>query len=454
MKKNCLINKKNKMGPTKMIVLSFVYVILAGTILLMMPFSSKNGMSVGFVDALFTATSATCVTGLAVFDTFTQWTFLGQVIILALIQVGGLGLVTLTTFFTIAVGKKLGFKSVHLAQESISFNNIVDISGTIKKVIFFSITVEAIGAVLLSTVFIPKQGFDGVFTSIFLSISAFCNAGFDILGSETPFASLTNYYDNPMVLGTIAALIITGGLGFLVWTDLGNFKKNKKLMLHTKMVLIVTGILLVGGTILIAILEWDNTLKDFTITQKIGNSFFQSVSTRTAGFNTIDIEAMNSMTKLLFIFLMFIGASPGSTGGGIKVTTVGVAIMTVISVVRGFPETIIMKRKVSKKVVYKAFSIIIIGVSFVFVTFFAMHYGENVSPIEPINALFEATSAFATVGLSAGVTTELNNFSLIVTVITMFVGRVGTLAIFIAMCESKKNAIQENKINPEGVVIV
>lgn len=443
-------------NPTRVIVTSFLLIILGGTFLLMMPFSSNSGEITKFSDALFTATSATCVTGLIVVDTALHFSLIGQIIILGLIQIGGLGLVTFATFFNIAVRKKMGLKSLHLAQESVNSESMYNIAKLIKMIIILTFTIELLGALVLCTVFVPQYGADGIFMSIFLAVSAFCNAGFDILGRQGAFSSLVNYSDNPVVLITIASLVIIGGLGFIVWHDLYCYKKTKKLMLHTKIVLLVSCLLIVCGTVLFLIGEWNNpaTLKGMSSGDKILNSFFQSVSCRTAGFNTISIENMSGISKMFAIFLMFIGAAPGSTGGGVKVSTFTVLVMTVISIARGRDETIILGRRVDKFVVYKAMAVVSLAMGVVVAATFCIalttHRGGAV--VTDVNALMEATSAFGTVGLSAGVTSIANLASRMILILTMFIGRVGpvSLALSLTIRANKR----KNQVMPEGKVIV
>lgn len=443
--------------PIKLIVLSFIFVILVGTFLLMLPIASKSGHYTSFIDALFTSTSATCVTGLVVFDTYNYWSNFGQFIILLLIQIGGLGLLTLTTFFTSFFSKKLGFKTLQLAQESINLNSIGDISNVIKKVVVFSISFELIGAILLSFVFIPEYGIKGIYISIFLAISSFCNAGFDILGFKGQFSSLSSYYDNPIVIFTISILIIIGGVGFIVWNDIYNYKKNKKLLLHTKVVFISTVSLIFLGTIIFYTTEFNNnkTIGDFNIFDKFMNSFFHSVSTRTAGFNTINMNDLTSISKLFSIIFMFIGAAPGSTGGGIKVTTFYVLFMTVVSVIKADNQTVVLGRRVNKHTVYRAISTFSTALVIISIVFFILYYTNAYSiTITPINYLFETVSAFATVGLSSGITTFLENHNKLLLVVTMFIGRVGCLSIFIAIFKKSNYNKNVRKINPEGIIIV
>lgn len=446
-----------KLSPIKVIVLSFLMIIIVGTILLTLPISSKTGMPTSLIDALFTATSATCVTGLVVVDTFNHWSYFGQIVILGLIQVGGLGLVTFTTFFIHAMGKRMGFKTMQLAQESISFSGMSNIGDVVKKVVLWALIFELIGAILLSTVFVPKYGANGVFISVFLAISAFCNAGFDILGFETPYASLINYSDNIIVVGTISLLIVIGGLGFLVWHDIYMFKKNKRLLLHTKIVLFTTLILIVVGGLLVTFEEWNNqdTIAHMPVWQKFLNGFFHSVSTRTAGFNTVDMNSLETSTKALSICLMFIGASPGSTGGGIKTTTIGVIIMTVVCVIMDKKDTIILKRKVSSVTVYKAISVFCVSVFIVMSLFVILVEFNPVTGVTSyVNYMFESVSAISTVGLSVGVTGTMNTLTKFFTLVTMFIGRVGVLSLFIAIFNNNSNGNKSIKVNPEGIVVV
>lgn len=452
--------KSNKFinNPARVITIGFAITIIIGSILLSLPFCSKNNTYTNFSDSLFIATSATCVTGLSIFDTFSQWSYIGQSAILFLIQIGGLGIVTLTTFFNIAIGKKLGLKSMQLAKESISSDNTFDSSNLVKMVIFLSLIFEIIGAIILSFAFVPKFGRHGFFLSIFTSISAYCNAGFDIFGFLSPYSSLTFFYDNPLVLYTIMALIICGGLGFLVWYDLYNYKKTKKLLLHTKIVIVVTISLILIGTISFLILEWNNTdtIGNMTFEQKINNSLFHSVTTRTAGFNSIDISNLTDMSKILSIILMFIGAAPGSTGGGIKTTTIAVLFMTVISLIKGKEDTIILGRKVTKNTVYKALSVAFIGFVSIFLTTIMLYFTAPIANnnMSGIDALFESVSAFATVGLSTGITSIANVSSKIVIILVMFLGRVGPVSFALSL--SVKNNVKKDKhrIIPEGKVIV
>lgn len=439
-------------NPARVIAGSFVGVIAIGTLLLMLPLSSKARMCTNFFDALFTATSATCVTGLVVVDTYAHWSFFGQGVILALIQIGGLGLVTLTLFFNLLIRRKLGLRTLQLAQESTSANNFEDAPHLLKGIVGISLAVEAAGALLLMPAFVPRYGPEGIFISVFTSVSAFCNAGFDLLGREGLYSSLT-HYNGSYVLLVISVLIIIGGLGFMVLFDLLHYRKAKKLLLHSRVVLFSTAILLFVGALGFALLEWNNpsTMGNLPVWQKINAAFFQSVTTRTAGFNSINIASMLEGSKILSIGLMFIGAAPGSTGGGIKVTTIVVLIMTAVSVARGYDDTVIMKHRIKRQVVNKSLTIVLIGFLAVLtacgVIVYTTHDGGATA--STIDALFESTSAFATVGLSVGITAFANLPSKLLLIATMFLGRIGPISILLSLAAGS-GKVNKKQILPEG----
>ena len=449
-------DKKAAMSPTQLIVISFALVILTGTLLLSLPTPSRDGSFTPLLDSMFTATSATCVTGLIVFDTYLHFSLFGQLVILTLIQIGGLGLITLVTFFTVAMGRKLGFKSMSLAQESINAQSMVNLSQLLRMVVVVSLCIEGIGAIIMCFSFVPRFGLaQGIYTSIFLAVSAFCNAGFDILGHEGAYSSLIHYTDDPIVIGTISLLIIIGGLGFVVWRDLWDWRKTKKLQLHTKIVLMLTGGLIVGGTIFFCAFEWNNpqTMGGLSTLEKLGAGYFQSVSTRTAGFNSINLADMSGFTKLFASIWQFIGAAPGSTGGGIKVTTFAVLVMTVVSMSRGRGETVMLRHRIDPKTVYKAISITCMAIMIVLGVSIVMYLSMRPGPAKtPINAIFEACSAFGTVGLSVGVTEQGTALTHIVTSLTMFIGRVGPASLAISLAMPKKQA--KNRVMPEGKLLV
>lgn len=445
--------KKNKklvnLSPTRIIVFSFAVIIFVGAFLLNLPIASNNGVSVGFINALFTATSATCVTGLVIADTMTQWTLLGQLVILLLIQVGGLGIVTLATFFSVLLGRKVSLKGKIIAQESISDYNFKDVLLMIKKIVLITAIIEFIGAALLSTSFIPRFGLRGVYISIFHSVSAFCNAGFDLIGD---YRSLTQFNGDPVIIYTTALLIIIGGLGFIVWKDLYDYKNQHRLYLHTKIVLVLSSFLILFGAIFFFSLEYSNpdTMGNLTLFEKINAAVFHSVTCRTAGYNSLSLNEMSEVSKMVTILLMFIGAAPGSTGGGIKVTTLGILIMAIASNIKGDSETIVLRRRVSQEVVNKALTIASLSLVLIF---FMTVIIIGVEKLNFISVLYEVTSAFGTVGLSTGITPSLQGISKILLIFTMFLGRVGpfTFAIAIAMRANKK---QQNVVYPEGKIMV
>ena len=435
--------RRKNTNPTRLIVGSFLAVILCGTLLLMLPVSNRDGQMLDMLDAMFTATSATCVTGLVVFDTYTQFSTFGQVVILLLIQVGGLGLVTLTTFFNIAVGRRLGFKSLRLASESINLSDASQARALLQFVMKVAFVFEAIGAA------------DGIFISVFISISSFCNAGFDILGRVMPGGSVIPYQSNPYVLAVISLLIISGGLGFLVWQDLSAYHRTHHLRTHTKLVLWITGWLLLLGTAGILFMEYNNplTLGPMNLFDKITNAAFQSVSARTAGYNSIPLGDMTNFTKIFMSLLMFIGAAPGGTGGGIKVTTLSVVLLAVASVVRGRDEAMIFGRRIDHKTVYKSLTILMLSLFAVIAASMTLFY--NTGPeLNEVNSVFEAVSAFGTVGLSVGVTPLMNPFARVVTMLTMFIGRVGPVSLAISLSARKDSAAARRAVQPQAHINV
>lgn len=441
-------------NPPRIIVISFALLILAGTFLLMLPVSSKSGTVTSFADALFTATSATCVTGLVVRDTATYFSGFGQGVILALIQFGGLGLVSFAAFFNIAIRKKTGLKGLQVARESVNSTDAGSDLGRLLTMLFLvTLSFELAGAVILSFVLIPQFGAYGIFQSLFMSVSAYCNAGFDLFGILGPYSSMTAFYANPLVLITVSVLIISGGLGLVVWEDLYHLRKRRKLLLHTRIVLIATAVLLVGGTVLIAALEWNNpaTIGGMHAGEKVLNSFFASVSARTAGFNSFSAADMTGLTKLLTIVLMFIGAAPGSTGGGVKVTTVYVLFATVGSALTGKTDTVIRRRRVDKSVVYKSFAIVTVAIAAVVVCTATIVFTSDMTGLSEIDAMFESVSAFATVGVSVGVTESASVLSRFALILAMFLGRVGPMSLALSMT---MRPLQKSTVMPEAKIMV
>lgn len=450
------VKRRTSINPARIISASFAAVIAIGALLLWLPISSKARVFTPPLDCLFTAASATCVTGLVLYDTYTHWSAFGQGVLLMLIQIGGLGLVTFTSFFNLVVGKKLGLRGMRLASESINSTSFGDVPYLLRMIITFTLTVEAVGALLLGLYFVPRFGLQGVAISVFLAVSAFCNAGFDILGFLGEYTSLTTLNDSYLVLFTIMALIIIGGLGFIVWNDLLAWRKTHTLLLHTKVVLLVTAFLILFGAACFLLFEWDNpaTLQPLGLKEKIGAGFLQSVTMRTAGFNSIDLCSMRDATKVFSIVLMFIGAAPGSTGGGIKVTTIAVIIMTAVSISRGKEEPYLMGRRLSANVVYRSLAILFLGivVSGVVSIVLIMSCPLHQNGMTGIDAVFEAVSAFATVGVSGGVTAVTNWIGKIVLTLTMFIGRVGPVSFGLTLAAQQK--VNRKLIVPEGRIIV
>ncbi|MCG8500281.1 MAG: TrkH family potassium uptake protein [Firmicutes bacterium] len=440
------------MSPTQFIVLGYVLVILIGSILLNLPMASKDGNSVGYVNALFTATSATCVTGLVVVDTYTHWTTFGQLTILFLLQIGGLGFMTMATLFSLMLGRKISFKERLLMAESLNHYSLEGIVRLTKQILLGTLMFEGAGALILSIRFANEYGVaKGIYKGIFHAVSAFCNAGFDLMGESEKFTSLTAYVDDPIVNLTIMALVIIGGLGFYVWNNIYKAKNVNDLKLHTKLVLLISAVLLAGGFIFFFLLEFNNpdTLKPLSLGDKVLAAMFQSVTTRTAGFNTLPLSDLTNASKFMTIVLMFIGGSPGSTAGGIKTVTAGVLLFAVISVIRRSDDTELFRRRLHYSVVLRALSVVVISIGIVLGTTVILSIFESASFIE---IFFEAVSAFGTVGLSLGMTPSLSTVSKLTLIGTMFLGRVGVFTMALALvAKGKKN----RKLRyPEGKIMV
>ena len=437
---------------TQTICDSFLLVIAVGTLLLTLPISSRTGR-LGVIDALFTATSATCVTGLVVRDTWSQFSLFGQVVILMLIQVGGLGLVTLTSFFALAARRRMGFRDLRLLGESVSADGLSKATEVLKIVIKLAAAFEAVGIVLLLFAFVPQFGAEGVWVSVFTAISAFCNAGFDLFGRFGAYSSLVPYVNNYYVQAVIMFMIMAGGLGFMVWVELAEYRKKRRLSLHAKVVLQFSVIFWVGGAVLLALLEWSNlrTMGGLSVPGKIMAALFQSVSTRTAGMNTIDLAACSPISKLLMSVLQFIGAAPGSTGGGVKVTTFAVLILTIRSVAQGRDDCVIGGHHIESKTVYRALTIIVIGAVAAFGSAVVVYY-NTAETVSVIDCIFESCSAFGTVGLSVGVTGQLNTGAKLLYMACMFMGRVGPVSLAISL--TAKPDDNKRKVLPVGHINV
>lgn len=426
-----------QLNPAQILVLGFAFIILVGAILLSTPFVTQTGESTGFLKALFTSTSAVCVTGLVVVDTGTHWNMAGQIIILILIQIGGLGIMTMATSVALIIGRKISLRSRLIMQEALNQFTIQGVVRLTKYIILTTFLIEGIGAFFLAMNFIPEYGLGkGIFFGIFHSISAFCNAGFDIIGGGR---SLTPYTENLSVNFIVMSLIILGGLGFTVIIDIFRSKSYRKLTLHSKIVIVMTVSLILIGFVLFFLLEFNNpnTMGNLSWKGKFTASMFQSVTTRTAGFNTIDLAQMHDSSKLLTVILMFIGGSPGSTAGGMKTTTVALVILLIVSVVRGRQDVEFSKRRISYDNVNRALTVVGVGLSLGFVVTFLLSITEKGTDF--ITLLFEAISALGTVGLSLGFTSSLTPFGQLIIIFTMFAGRVGALTIVFALAAKQQN---------------
>ena len=417
--------------PSRLIAVGFLLVILAGAGLLMLPIASR-GEPAGFLDALFTSTSATCVTGLVVRDTFTGWTVFGQLVILALIQLGGLGFMTFITLTSMLLGKRLGLYDRKVLMQSAGNITLDGTATLIRKIIPFTFVFEFAGAALLAIRFIPEFGvLRGIYAAVFHAISAFCNAGFDLMGMRAPFSSLTAYVSDPLVSLTICMLIIIGGLGFLVWRDLVRCRfRWKRLQLHSKLVLTASGILLFGGWLLLLGFEWNASMADLSIPEKLLASFFQAVTPRTAGFNTIDLGALTGPSQAVSCLLMFIGGSPGSTAGGIKTVTAAVLVLTAINAFCGRTTVSAFGRTIAPRSIMNAVTLLMAGGVLCLVGACAIAGIED-APFH--QCLFEAVSAFGTVGVSMGLTPTLAAASRVILIVMMYMGRVGVLTLGVAV---------------------
>ncbi|MGN0143814.1 MAG: TrkH family potassium uptake protein [Clostridium sp.] len=441
--------KKNRLSEVRILALGFMIIILLGGVILSLPISSKNGTYTSLIDSIFTATSAVCVTGLVTVDTGTHWNTFGHCIIMILIEVGGLGFMSVTTFFAMILGKKITLRDRLIMQEAM---NAFDIQGLVKMmryILILTFSVQSIGALLLSFVFIPEFGLKtGVFYSIFHSVSAFCNAGFDLFGN---FSSLTRYYNNYYIIIIISLLIIIGGLGFAVISELLHFKHIKKFSIHSKIVLCVTLSLIILGAVSIFCVEYKNeaTLAGLNFGEKVLNSLFASITPRTAGFNSISTGDMTMSGKLITIILMFIGGSPGSTAGGIKTTTFGVLILTIICVLKGRNDTEVFGRRFSKETVYKAFTLFALAMLIVLIVTMILSVAEPEQQF--IDLLYEASSALGTAGITTGVTQEIGTLSKFVLMFTMYCGRLGPITVLLALIKrNKKNGIKY----PEAKILI
>lgn len=450
-----------KMSPAQKIASSFLLVILMGTILLMLPISNADGKFLSPINALFTAASATCVTGLTVIDISTKLNYFGQTVMIFLMQIGGLGLMTFMAMFLLIIKNRLSMNEKIAMKEMLNQDKVFNMRGFILDILYYTLFFEAIGAILISFRMIPEYGiFEGGFKSIFLAVSAFCNAGFDTLGT----ISLQGYVHDPLMSFTIMALIVLGGIGFAVWFDvrdkIGPLLKRKisfrkfshSLTLHTKIVLLVTICLIVSGAVMIIALEYSNpnTMGNFTFPEKIMSGLFESIALRTAGFTSVNYAALNPSTSLIMIFLMFIGGSPGGTAGGIKTATFAVLVIYIVCMLKGRAHTIAFKRTLGSGTVIRAMGIFFINLVTLLTGIFLLCVVEKQ---DFLKICFEAVSALATVGSSLGITGSLGILGKLIIIAMMYIGRIGISTLILSLTRPKR--LESNKITyPDGTIIV
>lgn len=444
------IMKKFSMTPVRAVSLTFLAVIFTGALLLTLPIAARSGQSTNFIDALFTASSATCVTGLTVVDTYTHWTLFGQIVILCLIQIGGLGFMTIFTMISLALKRNIMIRERKILMQSTGAEHMGGIIRLIKRILRGTIFFELLGTLLLAIRFCGDFGFvKGLYMSLFHAVSAFCNAGFDILGVLWPGASLIPYRSDWLVMCTIMGLITIGGLGFLVWSDIVKFRFNfKKFGLHSKIVIATSVLLVVVSTLLFLLLENAHTLKGMSAGDKLLNAMFMAVTPRTAGFYAVDYGQMSESGSLLTMLLMFIGGSSGSTAGGIKTTTFAVLLLAMYTMIRNRDSVCCFKRKIHSGAVALATSVAFIYLAVNVVSAGILCAIQDFSIRE---ALFEVISATGTVGLTCGITPDLHPFSKCLVSFLMYGGRVGLLSLAIGLGEQKRTLTSARPV--ESVMI-
>ncbi len=430
-------------------MLSFLVGIILGSFLLSLPISTVSGRSVPYVDALFTATTSVCVTGLVTLPTVTTWSVFGQIVILILIQIGGLGIITIMSAFMIVTNRRLGLKSRVLLQDAFNLSSISGVVVFLKKVVAGTFVVEGVGALMYMTVFIPQYGARGIWISVFNSISAFCNAGIDIMSEN----SLCDYAVNPMVNITTSLLVILGGLGFIVWWDVirvtKKFRSQKlkcfsRLTLHSKIALSATGILLLLGAILFFVFEYNNplTMKNLSLFDKIQVSVFQSVTTRTAGFASVPQQDLTNASSVVSLVLMFIGGSPVGTAGGVKTVTFVVLIFAALSAIKNEDEVLLFSRRISKQAISKAVAVITVSFMIMLISTVLL---SAVTDAPILDVAYETVSATATVGLTRDLTPSLNIWGKVIIIFTMYLGRIGPISLLVAfnVKNKKRNIITD-----------
>ena len=417
------------LSPTKIIAVTFLILILTGAFLLTLPAATRDGQGCDFLRALFTATSATCVTGLTPFDTYTQWSGFGQGVLLCLIEVGGLGFMSMATLFVFLLRKRIGLKQRMVMAQALSLNDMEGVVRLQRTVIFGSLSVEALGAAILAAYFTPRFGFGkALWLGVFHSVSAFCNAGFDVFGFLEPGASLMTFQNDPLVLLTLGALVVIGGLGFLVWEELAERKPFGRMSVYTRLVLSTTAALLLAGWVLTCLLEWNNpdTLGNMPVWEKLLNGFFQSVTLRTAGFAAVDQGKLTEGGKAVSMVIMLIGGSSGSTAGGLKTVTFVVLVLFIWARLRGRSTVCAFRRTIPESQVLDAMTI---AIAMLILAMFGAVFICATSPVGFTNALYEAISALATVGLTADTTLRLSVPAQYLIILYMYFGRVGILTI-------------------------
>ena len=433
-----MMKKKFSLSTTQIIMLSFLMVILLGSLLLSLPISGAKGEAVPYLDALFTATTATCVTGLVTLPTATAWSTFGQAVILILIQVGGLGVVTIMSALMILLHKRMSIGERLLLQDAFNLNSLSGIVRFVKRVLLGTFLVEGIGALLYMTVFVPEFGLRGIWISVFTAISAFCNAGIDIIADN----SLCNYATDPIVNTVTCLLIILSGIGYIVWWDvMGLEAKRRKsfrnLSLHSKIAITTTLFLILWGGVLIFLFEYHNplTIGELSVFNKLQVSFFQSVTTRTAGFATVPQQDLTNASSVVCLLLMFIGGSPVGTAGGIKTVTVTVLAASALATIRGKEEVSLFHRTISKQTINKAVAVTMMSFAIVFLSTVLL---SAVSGADALDVLYETVSATATVGLTRDLTPYLNPAGKGIIIATMYLGRVGPISLALALNTNKK----------------
>ena len=452
-----LAKKKLKISPALQIVLGFLVFIFVGTFLLCLPISSENGTWMGFVDGLFTSTSAVCVTGLAVVDTAVHFSLFGEIVILLLIQIGGLGFITLTSLLFLLLGKKISYNNRIAIKESLNKQDVQGVVKFVRNIIILVFLIEFMGAICLAPSLISTFGWgDGIFKSIFLSVSAFCNAGFDNLGTTSlQFSSLSGFAQNSLVLLPIMFLIVLGGIGYVVLFDVGaKIGKKRKMSFHSKLVLIITSILIFGGAILFLICEWNNpeTLGNMNVWDKIVNAFFQSITPRTAGFSTFDISSLTPASRFITMIYMIIGGSPVSTAGGVKTITILVLLVSLFKMANSKGDVEFCKKKIPNNIIRKAMRVLFLYIIFmIFATLTICVAEGNIVGVESV--AFEVVSALSTVGLTLGQTPMLSVISKLVLIVCMFIGRVGAVTLTVAIAGKSKNVNEEIEY-PDSKLII